>query len=49
MEMSSDAAAKLWEEFINHRLIQLVHGSTPAEKMGAILAIGEYVFEGPKH
>lgn len=40
VEMSSDAAAKLWDENINQRLIQLVYGPTAAEKMGGILAIG---------
>ena len=38
--MSSDAAAKLWEDQINKSLIQLAHGSTSNEKLGAIVAIG---------
>ncbi|KAL5537169.1 TOR1 [Sanghuangporus sanghuang] len=39
VEMSSDAAAKLWEELTNKRLIHLAHGATSAEKLGAIVAI----------
>lgn len=40
--MSSDAAAKLWEDQINKNLIHLAHGSTSNEKQGAIVAIGVY-------
>ncbi|KAI5120260.1 hypothetical protein M0805_004596 [Coniferiporia weirii] len=40
VEMSSDAAAKFWEDQIVKRLIPpLAHGSTSVEKMGAIVAI----------
>ncbi|THH04859.1 hypothetical protein EW145_g5218 [Phellinidium pouzarii] len=40
VEMSSDAAAMLWEDQIVKRLIpSLAHGSTSVEKMGAIVAI----------
>ncbi|KAI0924480.1 hypothetical protein AcW2_005356 [Taiwanofungus camphoratus] len=39
-ETSSDAAAKLWEDTINRRLVDLVHNSqTTVEKLGGILAI----------
>ncbi|EJD07323.1 atypical/PIKK/FRAP protein kinase [Fomitiporia mediterranea MF3/22] len=39
VEMSSDAAAKLWEELTNKRLIPLAHGQTSSERLGAIVAI----------
>ncbi|KAJ3547494.1 hypothetical protein NM688_g5399 [Phlebia brevispora] len=37
--MSSDALAKLWEDTINRRLFDLIHGQTNVEKLGGILAI----------
>ncbi|KAI0832116.1 FAT-domain-containing protein [Trametes gibbosa] len=37
-ELSSDAAAKLWEEIIN-KIFDLVHSQTTADKLGGILAI----------
>lgn len=38
-DMSSDVAAKLWEETVN-KLSELVHSQTNVEKLGGILAIG---------
>lgn len=38
-ELSSDTAAKLWEEIIN-KIFDLVHSQTASEKLGGILAIG---------
>jgi FKBP12-rapamycin complex-associated protein len=38
--MSSDAAAKLWEDSINQRLFDLVHSPHNHDKLGGILAIG---------
>jgi serine/threonine-protein kinase mTOR len=38
--MSSDAAAKLWEDSINQRLFDLVHSPHSHDKLGGILAIG---------
>ena len=40
VEMSSDAAAKLWEDSINQRLFDLVHSPHNHDKLGGILAIG---------
>lgn len=39
-EMSSDAAAKLWDDNINRRLFELMHSNNNAEKLGGLLAIG---------
>lgn len=41
-DMSSDVAAKLWEETVS-KLSELVHSQTNVEKLGGILAIGAYV------
>lgn len=38
--MSSDAAARLWDDIISHRLFQLVRSTNAVEKMGGIVAIG---------
>ncbi|PSR71034.1 hypothetical protein PHLCEN_2v13082 [Hermanssonia centrifuga] len=38
-DMSSDAAAKLWDDTINRRLFDLVHSQTNYDKLGGILAI----------
>ncbi len=40
VEMSSDAATKLWEDSINQRLFDLVHSPHSHDKLGGILAIG---------
>ena len=39
-EMSSDAAAKLWDDTINRRLFELTHSQIPAEAFGGLQAIG---------
>ncbi|KAN0137000.1 atypical/PIKK/FRAP protein kinase [Lactarius tabidus] len=39
IEMSSDAATKLWEDSINQRLFDLVHSPHSHDKLGGILAI----------
>ncbi|KAI0272361.1 atypical/PIKK/FRAP protein kinase [Gloeopeniophorella convolvens] len=39
VEMSSDVAAKLWEDFINQRLFDLVHSPHNHDKLGGLLAI----------
>ncbi|KAH9072320.1 atypical/PIKK/FRAP protein kinase [Lactarius deliciosus] len=39
VEMSSDAATKLWEDSINQRLFDLVHSSHSHDNLGGILAI----------
>ncbi|KAI0046207.1 atypical/PIKK/FRAP protein kinase [Auriscalpium vulgare] len=39
VEMSSDAAAKLWDDSIIQRLFDLVHSPNNHEKLGGILAI----------
>lgn len=39
-EMSSDAAAKLWDENINKRLFELTHSQNTVEAFGGLLAIG---------
>lgn len=49
VELSSDAAAKLWEDQINKSLIHLAHGSTSSEKQGAIVAIGACMHIAFKH
>ncbi|KAJ7577108.1 phosphatidylinositol 3-kinase [Mycena floridula] len=38
-EMSSDAAAKLWDDNINRRLFELMHSANNADKFGGLLAI----------
>ncbi|KAF9006075.1 phosphatidylinositol 3-kinase [Cyathus striatus] len=38
-ELSSDAAAKLWEDTINRRLFDLTHSQNIAEAFGGLLAI----------
>lgn len=39
-EMSSDVAAKLWDDTINKRLFDLIHSQTSVESLGGLLAIG---------
>ncbi|KAF9054520.1 atypical PIKK FRAP protein kinase [Panaeolus papilionaceus] len=39
VEMSSDAAAKLWDDNINRRLFELTHSQNPSEAFGGLLAI----------
>lgn len=39
-EMSSDAAAKLWDDNINRRLFELMHSQNTSDKFGGLLAIG---------
>ena len=39
-EMSSDAAAKLWDDNINRRLFELTHSQNTAEAFGGLQAIG---------
>jgi len=39
-EMSSDAAAKLWDDDINRRLFELTHSPNTAEAFGGLQAIG---------
>jgi FKBP12-rapamycin complex-associated protein len=39
-EMSSDAAAKLWDDTINRQLFDLIHSPSTVEKLGGLLAIG---------
>jgi FKBP12-rapamycin complex-associated protein len=39
-EMSSDAAAKLWDDNINRRLFDLMHSQVNVERLGGLLAIG---------
>lgn len=41
-ETTSDAAAKQWDDNINRRLFDLVHSQANYEKLGGILAIGEF-------
>ncbi|KAI0064021.1 atypical/PIKK/FRAP protein kinase [Artomyces pyxidatus] len=43
VEMSSDAAAKLWDDSINQRLFDLVHSPNTVEKLGGILAIDHLI------
>ncbi|KAH8093828.1 FAT-domain-containing protein [Cristinia sonorae] len=38
-EMSSDAAAKIWDDTINRKLFDLVHSMNTTEKLGGITAI----------
>ncbi|KAI0032654.1 atypical/PIKK/FRAP protein kinase [Vararia minispora EC-137] len=38
-EMPSDQAAKLWDDSINKRIFELVHGTSVTDKLGGILAI----------
>jgi len=40
-EMSSDAAAKLWDDNINRRLFELTHSQNSVEAFGGLLAIGK--------
>jgi serine/threonine-protein kinase mTOR len=42
-EMSSDAAAKLWDDTINRRLFDLIHSQNSAESFGGLVAIGEWL------
>jgi hypothetical protein len=44
--MSPDAVEKLWEELTKKHFGHLVHGSTSAEKLGGIIAIGKCVNNG---
>lgn len=39
-EMSSDTAAKLWDDNINRRLFDLMHSQNNVENFGGLLAIG---------
>ena len=39
-EMSSDAAAKIWDDTINRKVFDLVHSQNNVEKLGGITAIG---------
>src|SRR5258705_10265635 len=39
-EMSSDAAAKLWDDNINRKLFDLTHSQNSVEAFGGLLAIG---------
>jgi hypothetical protein len=39
-EMSSDAAAKLWDDNINRRLFDLMHSQNSVDKLGGLSAIG---------
>lgn len=39
-EMSSDAAAKLWDDNINRKLFDLTHTQNSVEAFGGLLAIG---------
>src|ERR1700722_10247245 len=40
--MSSDAAAKLWDDTINRRLFDLIHSLNSAENFGGLSAIGQW-------
>jgi FKBP12-rapamycin complex-associated protein len=39
IEMPSDQAAKLWDDSINKRIFELVHGTSVTDKLSGILAI----------
>ncbi|KAJ7580147.1 phosphatidylinositol 3-kinase [Mycena floridula] len=39
VELSSDAAEKLWDEDINHCLFELMHSAIKAEQFGGLMAI----------
>jgi hypothetical protein len=41
--MTSDAAAKQWDDNIKRRLFDLVHSQANYEKLGGIMAIGECI------
>lgn len=45
--MSSDAAAKLWEDSINRRLFELTHSQNSVEAFGGLLAIGVFCPRAP--
>jgi serine/threonine-protein kinase mTOR len=38
--MSSEAAAKLWDDTINRKLFELLHSQNNVDKLGGLLAIG---------
>ena len=40
VEMSSDAASKLWDDNINRLLFELTHSQNIVEAFGGLLAIG---------
>ncbi|KAE9399554.1 phosphatidylinositol 3-kinase [Gymnopus androsaceus JB14] len=40
-EMSSDTAAKLWDDNINRRIFELMHSQNTAENFGGLLAIDQ--------
>jgi FKBP12-rapamycin complex-associated protein len=40
LEMSSDAAAKLWDNTINREIFDLIHSPNTNDKLGGLLAIG---------
>jgi FKBP12-rapamycin complex-associated protein len=46
--MSSDAAAKLWDDNINRRLFELTHSQSTSEAFGGLSAIGEYASPIPE-
>ena len=39
-DMSSDAAAKLWDDNINRKLFDLTHSQNSVEAFGGLAAIG---------
>jgi hypothetical protein len=39
-EMTSDAAAKLWDNTINRGIFELIHSANPNDQLGGLLAIG---------
>ena len=39
-DMSSDAAAKLWDDSINRKLFDLTHSQNSVEAFGGLAAIG---------
>jgi FKBP12-rapamycin complex-associated protein len=43
--MTSDAAAKLWDNTINQEIFNLIHSPNSHDKLGGLLAIGMYSFQ----
>lgn len=41
-EMSSEVAAKLWEDIINRWISELIHSHNTDEAFGGLLAIGVF-------
>ena len=41
-EMSSDAAAKLWDENLTKRLFDIIHSTNIVDQTGGLLAIGAW-------